>query len=156
MPAKSAQLPLHRAALAGAGLIFLTTAHAHASGRLPPVPIPPQAFHDFGACRAFLDDSYQQDVSKAEPNPVVIEGGSTRQTLIESEGPITLDPSHARYEVTEGWQVRHPAPEKGYAEISYSYRTTRMTCAGGALTGTYEQGYHSPSYENLPQSSPSH
>ena len=136
--------------------MLLAAAPGHASGRLPAVPIAPQAFHDFGACRAFLEDTYRQDTSKAEPNPVAIEGGSTRQTLIKSEGLITLDPLHVRYEVTEGWQVRHPAPEKGYVEISYSYRTTKMACAGGALTGTYEQGYHSPSYENLPQASPAH
>lgn len=156
MSTKSFQLPLRCAALAVAGLIILTAGCAHASGRLPPVPIPPQTFDDFGACRAFLEDSYRQDLAKAEPVPVPIEGGSTRQTLIESEGPVTLDPSHARYEVTEGWQVRHPAPEKGYVETSYSYRTTTMACADGALTGTYEQGYHSPGYEDLPQAAPAH
>jgi hypothetical protein len=96
-----------RAVLAAAASMFLTTVPAYASGRLPPLPITPQAFHDFGACRAFLEDTYRQDTSRADPNPVAIEGGSTRQTLIESKGPITLDPSHARYEVTEGWQVRH-------------------------------------------------
>jgi len=154
MSAHSARLPIMCAVLATAASMFLTTVPAHASGRLPPLPITPQAFHDFGACRAFLEDTYRQDISRAEPNPVAIEGGGTRQTLIESKGPITLDPSHASYEVTEGWQVRHPAPEKSYVEISYSYRTTTMACAGGALTGTYEQGYHSSSYENLPQASP--
>ncbi len=123
---------------------------AHASGRLGPVAFPSEQFEGFETCKAYLEKTYHEDLAKAEPAPVPIEGGSSRQTLIESKGPIAPDSSHASYDVTEGWQVRHPEPAKGYVEVSYSYRTTKLACDGGTLTGTYEQGYTLPSREDLP------
>lgn len=135
--------------LAAMGLLAMP---AQASGRLPPVPIPPRDFADFATCRAFLDETYQQDLSKADPAPTPIEGG-TRQTLIESKGPVSEDATHASYEVTEGWQIRRPEPEAGYTVISYSYRTTQMACTGGQLTGTYAQGYNLESHEHQPGAS---
>lgn len=138
-----------RLAVSSLAVMGLFSMPAQASGRLPPVPIPPRDFADFAACRAFLDETYQQDLSKADPAPTPIEGG-TRQTLIESKGPVSEDETHANYEATEGWQIRRPAPEAGYTVISYSYRTTRMACDGGRLTGAYAQGYNLESYERQP------
>jgi hypothetical protein len=123
---------------------------AHASGHLPPIPIPRQEFKDIAACHAFLDETYRQDLAKADPKSVQIEG-STRQTLIDSKGPVSDGPTHSAYDVTEGWQVYHADPEAGYLKISYSYRTTKMTCEGRVLTGTHSQGYHTPRMEKLPQ-----
>jgi hypothetical protein len=136
-----------RSGIAGVALALLSATAAQGSGRLPPLPIPSQKFADLAACRAHLDQTYRDDLAKADPEPVPIDGG-TRQTLIESEGPVGIDTSHVDYAITEGWQIRHPEPDKGYVQISYSYRTTTMACDGGVLTGTYAQGYNSPSYEH--------
>ncbi|WP_334184456.1 hypothetical protein [Novosphingobium sp.] len=47
-------------------------------------------------------------------------------------------------------ETYHADPEAGYLKISYSYRTTKMTCEGRVLTGTHSQGYHTPRMEKPP------
>lgn len=132
-----------------AAMSIAGTMPALASGQLPPTPIPPRSFISFAECTAFLEKSYEQDRSRADPNPVAREDG-TAQTLIRSKGPVITDASHATYEVEEGWQFRRRDEPERRIITSYSYEATRMQCDGGELTGEKIKGYAMNGIEPLP------
>lgn len=141
------------ASIACLGILCLGAPAAQASGHLPPLPIPPKAFADFASCRAFLDETYRQDLASADSKPLLAEGG-TVQILIDSKGPVAAGPSDAGYTVTKGRQFRRVDTPSATAIYSYSYETTVMQCHGSALTGTHEQGYHLDNYVPLAKDTP--
>ena len=138
------------AALTLATMLELFPVPVKASGQLPPMPLEDRDLPNFAACRAFLEQTWQTDRTKADPKPIPTKDGS-RQTLIDSKGVVQVDAHRATYEVEEGWQFRRPAPALHQIRIDYSYDRRAYQCDGRRLTGTSTSGYALEGYEPIPE-----
>lgn len=143
--------PPHQAT-AGPGVwlvLVLLPAWVQASGQLPPSTIEDRLLPSAQACRAFLEATWQTDQKKADPQPLSSDEGS-RQSVIYSDGVVTLDDKHLAYEVEEGWQFRRPLPDIKQIRTSYSYERRSYKCDGAHLIATSISGYALEGYEALP------
>ncbi|MBX8487492.1 hypothetical protein [Pseudomonas cichorii] len=121
----------------------------HASGQLPPSTIEDRILPSASACRTFLEATWRTDQSKADPQPIPDNDGSS-QTLIYSDGVVAIDDRHLAYEVEEGWQFRRPLLDIKQIRTSYSYERRSYRCEDAHLTGTSISGYALEGYEAMP------
>ncbi len=157
-------LPPHRAGrhrrapilTASAGLLLAALA-AQASGRLPPLPMEPQRFASYAACKAHLQQRHREDSARADARPRPVEAGGSVQTVVSTDGVVEAGRRHARYRVQIGWLGRDSARNAidGMIQTQYSYEETLLECKGRTLTGETVDGYHSPGYEPVaPEAAP--
>lgn len=128
-------------------------ARAHASGQLPPRPLPEQTFASFAACVDSLQKMHADDLKDAKNDPVPIDGGATRQRIVAAKDVASDGPDNAHYAVEKGWEIRVPGGDNvgnRWIKTNYSYERTMWTCTGASLTGTVTSGFASPGFERVP------
>lgn len=125
---------------------------AHASGQLPPRPLPEKTFASFAACVDALRQMHADDVKGAKSDPVPIDGGATRQSIVDAKDVASDGPDNAHYTVENGWEFRVPGGDNvgnRWIKTNYSYDRTTWTCTGASLTGTVTSGFASPGFERV-------
>ncbi|AOJ18338.1 hypothetical protein ACMAVI_002634 [Burkholderia cenocepacia] len=139
------------------GLLLLSVATSFASsvsasGHLPPVEMPPQSFASFDACVEHLRQLYAHDLVGAKQGPQQIEGGATREAVVDTKGVVTNERDEAHYDAELGWSIRKPGGDavgNRWMQTNYNFERWSRTCRGASLTGTMESGFTSPSVEPL-------
>ncbi|QVX40705.1 hypothetical protein J4H89_23210 (plasmid) [Ralstonia solanacearum] len=140
-------------------ILFLSVATlfaspVRASGHLPPMDMPPQSFASFDACVEHLRQLYAHDQVGAQQGPQQIEGGATREAVVDTKGVVTGERDEAHYKVELGWSIRKPGGDavgNRWIQTNYTFERWSWTCRGASLSGTMESGFTSPSVEPLRQ-----
>ncbi|RQV26182.1 hypothetical protein DF039_05690 [Burkholderia cenocepacia] len=130
----------------------LFASSVYASGHLPPVEMPPQSFASFDACVEHLRQLYAHDLAGAKQGPQQIEGGATREAVIDTKGVVTNERDEAHYDAELGWSIRKPGGDavgNRWIQTNYNLERWRWTCRGASSTGTMESGFTSPSVDPL-------
>lgn len=150
-------LAVRRPATAVALSLFaiLMASQAFASGTLGPFPIDPRKFHDFAACKAYLEERYASDEKQhaidveAIRVASVVDARVMPERALETRGVVQTGDLEARYDVVHGYVSKLIDEDAKAIRSQYSYRERRFVCNDGMLTGIGMDGYHLESFEPI-------